>query len=94
MSQISVDITGASRSANLSWNGASKTLTAMGGGSYSASFQCTPSPPDYIYSIVVYGDPKDPWTAKVSDGTTTYNHSGHMSPSGYDTTGDTQFTAK
>jgi hypothetical protein len=44
-----------------------------------------------VYSVVVFGAPSDPWTAKVTDGTNANNHAGHMSKDGSDTTGDTQF---
>jgi hypothetical protein len=90
MSQVDVTITGASRDAKLTWSGAQMTLTSSGGGSWAASFQTAPG--DYVYSVVVFGAPADPWTAKITDGKTTHNHAGHMSPAGYDTTGDTPFT--
>jgi hypothetical protein len=92
MSHVDITISGASRNANVTWGGKTKTVTDLGSGAHSASFQCTPG--KYTYAIVVFGDPSDPWTAKVTDGTTTFNHAGHMSPAGYDTTGDTPFTVK
>jgi hypothetical protein len=89
MATVTVTIGGASHSAVLTWDGALKSLTSAGGGSYTAAFS-SPSG-KFVYSITVYGSPTDPWTAKVTDGTNTNNHAGHMSPGGYDTTGDTLF---
>jgi hypothetical protein len=90
VAQIDVLITGASRGATLTWSGVTKSLSSTGGGTYAASFQVAPG--TYIYAIVVFGAPGDPWTAKVTDGKVTHNHAGHMSPAGYDSTGDTSFT--
>ncbi len=89
MSQVTVTITGVSRAATLTWNGKLVSLTNTGGGNFTAAFQSPAG--KFIYSIVVFGTPNDPWTAKVTDGTNTNNHAGHMSPGGFDTTGDTQF---
>ena len=89
MAQMTVKIGGVSRGAALTWNQSLVPLVDMGGGNLSTSF---PSPPGtFLYAIVVFGSPQDPWIASLTDGTTTHNHSGHMSPSGYDTTGDTAF---
>jgi hypothetical protein len=90
MGQITITIAGASRSAVVTWAGTKVPVTDLGGGGFSSSFPSSPG--GYVYSIVVFGDPGDPWTAKVTDGTKTNNHAGHMSPAGYDTTGDTPFT--
>ena len=90
MAQIDVTITGASRDARLNWGGSPVSLTNLGAGSFAASFRRDPG--NYIYSIVVFGDPGDPWSAKVTDSTTTQNFAGHMAPSGFDTSGDTPFT--
>ena len=90
MSQITVKINGASRGATFTWNQNLIPLIDMGGGSFNAVFQSNPG--TFIYAIVVFGSPGDPWTASVTDGTTTHNHAGHMSPAGFDTTGDTAFT--
>jgi hypothetical protein len=89
MAQVAVTIGGVSRSAVLTWNGTLTPLTNTGGGGFAAAFQSPPG--TFVYSIVVFGSPADPWTAKVTDGTNTNNHAGHMSPGGFDTTGDTQF---
>jgi hypothetical protein len=89
MAQINVTITGASRAATLTWNQNLISLTNTGGGNFAAAFQSPAGA--FIYAVVVFGSPGDPWTAKVTDGTTTHNHAGHMSPGGFDTTGDTQF---
>ena len=87
MAQINVTVTGVSRSAVLTWDGKLVPMT----NNSTASF---PTPAGFhIYAIVVAGSPGDAWTAKVTDGTTTQNHSGHMSPGGFDTTGDTGFQA-
>jgi hypothetical protein len=89
MAQVTVTISGASHGATLTWSGALVPLNNTGGGNFGAAF---PSPAGtFVYSIVVFGSPNDPWTAKVTDGTNTNNHAGHMSPGGFDTTGDTQF---
>jgi len=90
MAQVQVSISGVSRSATLTWNGAMVPLNNTGGGNWNAAFSSPPG--TFVYSIVVFGSPSDPWTAKVTDGTNTNNHAGHMSPGGFDTTGDTQFT--
>jgi hypothetical protein len=89
MSQVTVTITGVSGQAALTWNGKLVSLTNSGGGNFTAAFQSPPG--TSVYSIVVFGSPNDPWTAKITDGTNTNNHAGHMSPGGFDTTGDTQF---
>ena len=88
MALVTVTITGASRAATLTWKGLPKALGG-GGGTFGTSFSETPGVA--LYAIVVFGNPADPWTARVTDGTTTFNHAGHMSPSGHDTTGDTAF---
>jgi hypothetical protein len=90
VAQINITITGVDRDAKLTWSGTAMSLTNTGGGNYAASFQSTPG--TFVYSIVVFGAPADAWTAKVTDGKITHNHAGHMSPAGYDTTGDTPFT--
>lgn len=90
MAQMDITITGVARDAKLTWSGVMKSLSKTGGGNYSASFPVQPG--KYVYSIVVFGAPEDAWTAKVTDGKTTHNHAGHMSPAGFDTTGDTSFT--
>jgi hypothetical protein len=90
MAKLNVTITGASRDAKLSWSGKPISLTSASAGSYAATFQRAAE--EYVYSIVVFGDPGDSWTAQVTDSASTNNHAGHMSPSGYDTTGDTPFT--
>jgi len=89
MAQVTVTIAGVSHSAVFTWAGAMKSLTSTGGGGFTAAFQSPAG--TFVYSIVVFGSPGDPWTAKVTDGTNTNNHAGHMSPGGFDTTGDTQF---
>ena len=90
MALVTVTITGASRSATLKWKGAPKSLGGTGGGNFGTTFHENPGLA--IYAIVVFGNPADPWTARVTDGTQTFNHAGHMSPNGSDTTGDTPFT--
>lgn len=87
---MNITITGVDRDAKLTWDAKGKSLSKTGGGNYSAAFQVKPG--KYVYSIVVWGAPEDAWTAKVTDGNVTHNYAGHMSPSGYDTTGDTNFT--
>jgi hypothetical protein len=90
MALVSVTITGASRGATLTWKATTKPLGSTGAGNFATSFQESAGPA--LYAIVVFGNPADPWTARVTDGSKTHNHSGHMSPSGFDTTGDTPFT--
>ena len=89
MAEVTVTIGNVSRSAVLTWNGALTPLINTGGGGLAAAFQSPPG--TFVYSIVVFGSPSDPWTAKVTDGANANNHAGHMSPGGFDTTGDTQF---
>jgi len=89
MAQISVNITGVSRSATLTWDQNLIPLTNNGGGNFAAAFQSSIG--TFVYAVVVFGSPGDAWTVKVTDGTSTHNHAGHMSPGGFDTTGDTQF---
>jgi len=89
MAQVTVTIGGVSRAAVFSWHQEMKPLVDMGGGSFATAFE---SPAGvFLYSIVLFGSPNDPWTGVVTDGTTTHNHAGHMSPGGNDTTGDTAF---
>ena len=90
MALVTVTISGASRGATLAWNANPRPLGGTGGGNFGTSFQERSGPA--IYAIVVFGNPADPWTAKVTDGNHSQNHSGHMSPGGFDTTGDTPFT--
>lgn len=92
MAQVTAKITGASRGAVFTWNTKLVPLVDMGGGSFQGTIQSNPG--TFIYALVLFGSPGDPWSATVSDGTTTNNHAGHMSPSGYDTTGDTAFTVQ
>jgi hypothetical protein len=87
MAQITVTVTGASRSASMTWDGSPRSMTNNSSAAFSTAAGF------HIYAIVVAGSPGDPWTAKVTDHTTTQNHSGHISPSGFDTTGDTGFNA-
>jgi hypothetical protein len=89
MAEVTVTIGGVSRSAVLTWNGALTPLSSTGQGGYCAAFHSAAGP--FVYSVVVFGAPSDPWTAKVTDGTNANNHAGHMSKDGSDTTGDTQF---
>lgn len=89
MAQINVTIGGVSRDATFTWDQQLKPLVNMGGGNFTTAFD---SPAGvFLYAIVVFGSPSDAWTAAVTDGTTTHNHAGHMSPAGVDTTGDTAF---
>jgi hypothetical protein len=88
MATVVVSINGASNAATLTWNGQRRPL-AGGAGAFGTSF--FENPGTSVYAIVVFGNPSDPWSAKVTDGRTTFNHAGHMSPSGHDTTGDTNF---
>jgi hypothetical protein len=92
MAQITVTIKGASHAAILTWQHQLKPLASAGAGNWGTAFDQAPG--SYVYAIVVFGSPNDPWTASVSDGKTTQNHSGHMSPGGFDTTGDTGFTVQ
>jgi hypothetical protein len=89
MALVIVTITGATRAATLTWKGLPKPLGGDGAGGFGTSFSEVAGPA--TYGIVVFGNPADPWTAKVTDGATTFNHAGHMSPGGFDTTGDTTF---
>jgi hypothetical protein len=89
MALVTVTVTGASRSATLTWKGAPKALGTTGGGNFGVSFQEAAGPA--VYSITVNGNPTDSWTAKVTDGTTTNKHTGHMSAAGSDGTGKTAF---
>jgi len=89
MATINVNVTGVSRQPVLTWDQKQISMAGSGGGNFAVSF---PSPAgSFVYSIVVFGSQGDAWTAKVTDGTTTHNHAGHMSPGGFDTTGDTLF---
>ena len=93
MAQITVKITGIARGvtgAVFTWSQQIKPLGDMGGGNLQTSFQSDPG--TFLYSLAFNGPPGDAWTASVTDGTTTHNHAGHMSPAGFDTTGDTAFT--
>ena len=86
---VTVIIAGASRAAVFNWDGSKKSLTSDGAGNYAVTFPTTRG--FHIYSVVVFGNPGDGWAARIQAGSATQNHSGHMSPSGYDTTGDTPF---
>jgi len=93
MAQIAVKITGIARGiqgATFTWSQQIKPLVDFGGGNLQTSFLSDPG--TFLYSLVVFGPPGDAWTLLVTDGTTVHNHAGHMSPAGFDTTGDTAFT--
>jgi hypothetical protein len=98
MGKITVKVTGADPdkdqaiSYSESTSSTSKTfgLNNDGGGKFSAEIDCSPG--TYIYAIVLYGDPGAPWTAAVTTGVITHPHSGHFSPAGYGSTGDTAIT--
>jgi hypothetical protein len=93
MKQVTFKIAGVSRDATVTWNNNLIGLNDLGGGNFAGSVQSDPG--IFVYAIVVFGSPGDAWTASVSaDGSTTFNHSGHMSPGGFDTTGDTAFEVK
>lgn len=92
MTQVTVNIAGASRGATFTWNAKQIPLVDAGGGSFSGALQSPPG--TFVYAIVVFGSPGDAWTATVTAGTNTNNHSGHMSPAGFDTTGDTAITVQ
>ena len=89
--EVSVKITGPSRDAVLSWQGASKALSHAEG-KYSCRFDVLPG--KYTYSIVVFGAPGEKWKALVTTDDLEREHSGHMSPAGVDTTGDTGLEIK
>jgi hypothetical protein len=90
MTQVTVKITGVANSAQWTWDQQLIPLVSTGSGNFNGALQSSPGP--FIYSIIVFGMDGDAWTAAVSDGPTTQNFAGHMSPSGVDTTGDTKFT--
>jgi hypothetical protein len=92
MTEITVKITGVSRGATLTWNHKLVSLADAGGGNLSAVIESKPG--TFLYAIVVFGSPGDPWTGSVSGGVATFNHAGHMSPAGFDTTGDTAYTVQ
>ncbi|MGA2118549.1 MAG: hypothetical protein ABSH56_27810 [Bryobacteraceae bacterium] len=92
MAQLTVKITGASRAATLTWDQKLIPLADTGGGNFAAGFPSVAG--TFLYAIVVFGSPADPWSASVTDGTTTHNHAGHMSPAGFDDTGDTAFNVQ
>lgn len=90
MKQVTFTIKGVSRQAVVTWNGQLIALVDLGGGNFSGAVQSAPG--IFVYSIVVFGSPGDAWAATVAcDGSSTQNFSGHMSPAGNDTTGDTAF---
>jgi hypothetical protein len=92
MPTINATIIGASRGATMQWDSHHVVLTNLGGGNFATQFATAAG--DHIYRINVSGAPLDPWTADVSDGTTTQHHSGVVSPGGGDGTGDTGFRAQ
>jgi hypothetical protein len=92
MPQVTVKITGVANSAQFTWNQNLIPLVSTGSGNFNGAVQSNPG--SFIYSIVVFGMDGDAWTAAVSDGASTQNFAGHMSPGGVDTTGDTRFTVQ
>lgn len=90
MVEIKVTISGASDGAELMWGGKKKPLTYNPPGNYFTSLPVI-AEKTYEYSITVWGSPKDPWDAEVTDGINTHKHNGKMSPKGTDTTGDYTF---
>ena len=90
MAQVKVAIAGASRGAKFTWKGKPKKLASTGPGSFGVTF--SEQPGTFVYAVVVFGNPADPWSAKITGGAAPHNHAGHMSPSGFDTTGDTPLT--
>ena len=91
MPTITVQITGATHGAVLRWDAQHIPLTTTSPGNFAAVFNTAVGP--HIYNITVFGAPTDPWSASVTNGTTSQNHQGHMSPGGADGTGDTGFMA-
>jgi hypothetical protein len=90
MKQVTFTIKGVSRQATVTWNGQLIPLIDSGGGNFTGGVQSAPGV--FVYAIVVFGAPGDAWSATVScAGSSTQNFSGHMSPAGNDTTGDTAF---
>jgi len=92
VAQVTVKIAGVSRGATFTFDQQLVPLVDGGGGNFSGAVN-TPAG-TFLYAIVVFGSPGDPWTATVTDGTTTHNFAGHMSPAGFDTTGDTAITVQ
>jgi len=92
LKQVTITITGASNGATFSWDQKLVALVSTGNGGWSGTVQAASG--SHIHSVVVFGQSNDPWTATVTDGTTTQNFAGHISPSGADTTGDTIFGVK
>ncbi len=88
VARITTRITGASRSASFYWDGERVPLVHSGD-RYEAQFQSSAG--KHIYALQLFGDPGDAWNATVTDGKSTQNHGGHMSPGGMDVTGDSIF---
>jgi len=88
MSTITISIKGASRGAKLRWNARGKALLRTSGG-YSTEFEVDEG--THVYVISVLGAPGEKWSAKVKGGDATFEHVGHMSPGGADTTSDTPY---
>jgi hypothetical protein len=88
MAQINVSITGASHDARLLWDAQPRALTKAGN-NYSASFQADAG--IHIYVVSMAGAPGQKWTVEVTGGNDDFEHEGHMSPGGIDTTGDTPY---
>jgi hypothetical protein len=90
MKQVTFAIKGVANQAVVTWNGSLVPVVDMGGGNFSAAQQTAAG--TFVYSIVVFGRNGDPWSATVScPGSPSQGFSGHMSPAGNDTTGDTAF---
>lgn len=86
MAIIRVTLTGA-RQVTFTFDAKQKPLINEGEGRWTGSFDATAG--DHVYSAIVWGHSGDAWTLKVEGGKRERNHAGHMSPAGYDTSGDT-----
>ena len=91
MATIEILVKGATRGARVLWDAQPKSLKKTDSG-FAATFQADAG--THVYVVSVSGDPGEKWSVKVKGGKKTFNHAGHMSPGGLDTTGDTPYEVK
>jgi len=88
VSVIKIAIKGADDVA-FTWDGADVPLNSTGTswkGTVNAEVNSK-----HLYVITVWGTSGQGWTATVAAPDHTNKHAGHMSPGGFDTSGDTEF---
>lgn len=89
MPLVSVSIKGADE-AKFNWDGKYRTLTSTGNGKWEGGFNAASGGHEYF--VEVAGQPGDPWTSEVTDGTSTDDVNGKMKKDGHGNSGTRDFS--